>query len=250
MRYRERKIRNIRELLTSLSRHADSIDQPIWFRGHAKKNWKLKPSIFRGRNKKEIDYLKEFKQKATLLIAPRPNKSHEWLFLMRHNGYPSRLLDWTESPLVATFFAVNDTRCVKDDGILWMILPMELNQNVMGLGTYDQLPSFDETDFLKAYTPEQFNLATAENKRKTLAFLAPRNSSRMHAQLSVFTINHYDKTPLDEIGNREHIWKYIIPKTAKKTLRKELEMLQITEFQLFPELPHIFSRPRRRPHAN
>lgn len=242
MRYHQKEINNIKELLKNLSSHTNSINEPIWFRGHAKKNWKLVPSIFRGKKKKEIEYLKEFKQKATLFVEPKPHQPHEWLFLMRHHSFPSRLLDWTESPLVATFFIVNDKKCSNDDGILWVILPLELNRNVPGLRTYDELPSFDEDDFLRAYTPKEFTLAKPENKRKTLAFLAPRNSSRMHAQLSVFTINHYDRTPLDKIGNEKHIWKYIIPHRAKNTLRNELELLQITNFQLFPELPYIYNK--------
>ncbi|QMU54989.1 MAG: FRG domain-containing protein [Nitrosopumilus sp.] len=242
MKYVEEEIHNIAELLTKIETHTNSIKEPIWFRGHAKKDWDLIPSIFRDTKKREIDYLKEFKQDATLLVEPRPRKPYEWLFIMRHNHIPTRLLDWTESPLVATFFAVNDEKHIDEDGALWNLLPLELNRNVDLFENETTLPSFEEDEFLEAYTPEKFASAKPENQRKTLAFLAPRNSNRMQAQLSVFTINHYDKTSIEQIGDGNHLWKYIIPKEAKITLKKELDMLRINYFQLFPELPYIYEK--------
>lgn len=230
---------HICDLLNDLSSRRKQ--ELVWFRGHADKNWKLVPSIFRTTTKTEIDYIKEFKQKATLLVEPKPIKPYEWLFIMRHNHIPSRLLDWSESPLVALFFAVNCNEHEDKDGALWIIKPLKLNQNTQDFKHDKSLPTFDEnTKVLDMYTPEPA-YEFAKNKRPTLAIRAPRNSNRMQAQLSVFTINHYDKTPIEEIGKRKHIQKYLIPKEAKETLKKELNILKITNFQLFPELPFTFN---------
>lgn len=248
MGYPKKTIYCINDLLEDLLARDDP-KNPIWFRGHANKNWNLVPSIYRNYKRTEIDYIKKFKQKATLLVEPKPNKQYEWLFIMRHHKMPSRLLDWTESPLVGIFFALDDE---DEDGVLWSLLPLELNQNAHVLEENDKsLPSFDENkNILNAYDPDHFK-KDIKSKRQSLAIIAPRNSNRMQVQLSVFTINHSIEKPIDKIGGGSHIWKkYIIPKNSKKTLKKELSILKITNFQLFPELDYAFDEIRDESYEN
>lgn len=239
-------IHTIKELLDDLYTHVNDIKNPIWFRGHARESWKLIPSIYRSGEKTEMDYIKEFKQKAALLVEePKPKEYHEWLFIMRHYNIPSRLLDWTESPLVAIFFAVHED--INDNGVIWALRPIELNRSIPDYKDDTSLPSFDEND-LTDYTLKSI---TADPRPKLpLAIIAPRNSNRMQAQLSVFTIHHDNLYPIDKIGKGTHTWKYIIPKDAKKTLREELDILKITPFQLFPELVNVSDAIRGKPHDN
>lgn len=237
----ERVVHSISEIIVGLSQDVRDAKESFWYRGHSNKEWKLIPSIYRSnvkRTLKEMHLLKQFKQDGISLF-PRPAmQSYEWLFVMRHYRVPTRLLDWSESPLVATYFAVE-----KDpgDGALWILRPIHLNKekNRVFIDVDVSLPSFEEDpQVMNAYSPStEFESQTV--KLDPIAFIYPRNIPRMQAQLSVYTIHHLNKIPLEEIGDQTHIWRYIIPRAAKSRIRKELSLLGITQFQLFPEAESI-----------
>src|SRR5689334_7181889 len=120
MRFPDRKIKNVSDLIEAL-RAQTKPDQTVWFRGQSDSRWKLLPSLGRknAHGQAEFALIKRFKQNAVPHISNRPQSEWEWLFLMQHHRLPTRLLDWTESPLVGIFFAVAEKP--KVDGALWCL---------------------------------------------------------------------------------------------------------------------------------
>lgn len=106
-------ITSVAELLDALRQR--SPDEIVWYRGHTSSDWDLLPSIARPPRSisAELTVLKRFKQNAYPFLSSPPSTEWEWLFLMQHYGAPTRLLDWTDSPLIGLYFAVetpDDTR--------------------------------------------------------------------------------------------------------------------------------------------
>ncbi len=107
-------------------------DVGLWWRGHRNSEWKLAPTIYRSEsNEYEQTRCLEFvrKGKTRHSNTPAHNDYVSWLLLMRHYGLYTRLLDWTESPLTALYFAVSETVSTNQSAALWGLHPCKLNSN-------------------------------------------------------------------------------------------------------------------------
>lgn len=231
-------IKSVAELIAALKADIPNATKHTWFRGHADHRWNLVPSLGRkaGRVKAEAYLIKKFRQNATLLMNHAPVSEWDWLFIMQHHGVPTRLLDWTESPLVALYFAASEKQ--HQDGAVWVLLPSALNSHSKIKPEYSSdIPSIDDP-VITNYSPKTL-VGEASSRLDPIAILAPRNTPRIQAQLGVFTIMHRDATSVDAVGDGAHAWHYFLPKEDKKSVMKELDLLGITQFTLFPELPSI-----------
>lgn len=239
LRKRVISVGSLADLLQNLKNDAKNHGSQTWFRGQSDFTWKLQPSFLRkSKSISEFTLISRFKQSAALLINKAPTSYFDWLFQMQHHGVPTRLLDWTESALSALYFAVEDDNYLTNDGALWILYPTDLNKNAnIYSDEHAYIPSFEDI-VLKNYDPETFH-QDKTTKLLPIAAIATRNNPRMQAQLGVFTISHRDERPIEDIGDKTHILKYKIPASKKKNIRKELELLGITKFQLFPELTSI-----------
>ena len=204
-----------------------------WYRGHGDKTWELKPSIARQKQPAPSLALEEklrleFENRSTFLDpASHPLGIAKSNFMMQHHGLPTRLLDWSLSPLIALYFAVCDGRRDKKDGCLWVLDPQQLNK----IHDDARFPYVLDKKTEKIFE-EESNLA--------LAIHAPYIDLRMKVQQAEFTLHTHYAALEDKFDAKSFLkGKIIIPSRLKPEIRKRLSNLGVTRETLFPDLDNI-----------
>ncbi|EIY6646913.1 FRG domain-containing protein [Salmonella enterica] len=98
----------------------------LLYRGHANKKWQLQPSVYRtdseGKSYRAHEYdLYQQMLRRSPDAFEKDKTVFERLIRMQHNGLPTRLLDLTENPLVALFFACENEW--HNDGEIFLFSP-------------------------------------------------------------------------------------------------------------------------------
>lgn len=205
-------------------------EDEIWYRGQANFDRGLDPSFLRLVNNSELAekmLFDIFVQNSSTLIET-PTNPLDWMFIMQHYGIPTRLLDWTENPLVALYFAVEKYKNEKD-GALWLLKPKKLNQPVLGFPT---IPMYDNPNV------SEHMKGQSQYPKTPIAILATRNNSRIQIQEGVFTI-HINNNEKIESACNDYLLKIKIPADSKEKIFTQLKLLGINKFRLFPELSNI-----------
>lgn len=230
----------IPEFLAALVQVAKHFDQMSpWWRGHANANWKLQPSIYhRGMGSKEPFLAANFRNlgKVRHREVPHYDDKNSWLLLMQHYGLPTRLLDWSSSPLVALFFAVNDTNLEQEDAVVWGLCSTRLNENQIGediiLGPDTKIAS---EIFYDAWRSRR----TKKGEDKIVALHTQHIDIRQLVQSSQFTIHGID-LDMKELDHADRfLCSITIPSHRKANFRTLLQYFNIGESSLFPDLQNL-----------
>jgi hypothetical protein len=179
------------------------------YRGHACSDWSLVPKVGRKPFDKINDraLFNQWKSRGYQYFEREYKNDLDYLTLGQHHGLTTRLLDWTENPLVASYFAVCDYE--QNDGIVFAV---RINDVI-----------FSKED---------------PWKYKGIASFIPKGiGARVVRQWGCFTLHSPPTLSISQDNmNKEDLHRIIIKHSCKKKLRFDLYHYGIGAEMLFPGL--------------
>jgi FRG domain len=253
--FRNRKVRSLPEYLEIIEEAQARVSHSLWYRGCGSTKYELSPSLYRHPTFRTPDELANLERQLMVRFRQRSIPYHsrplveDWdtLFFMQHNGVPTRLLDWTENPLIALHFALMGARKEKipsgravfrSDAVVWMLDPVAWNRHALKHVSFDGAVLSPGDDALKGYSP------TPEFKgmhSQPVALYGAHNSARIVAQQGVFTIFGRETKPIERVFRQDGfppgcLTRIVLQKTAIRRMRKSLLNHGVTESVVFPDL--------------
>ena len=187
----------------------------------------------------ELALLRNFRKYAHGEVT-RTDSIWNWLALGQHRGLPTRLLDWTYSPLVALHFATDDPATFHTDGVVWCVnfieankrLPARLRRTLEHEGsdtfTVEMLQSFKSLKDFDALRRDPF-----------VVFVEPPAvDRRILNQHALFSLMSSPTARLDSWLERHPklFRKVTVPAALKWEIRDKLDQANVNERVLFPGL--------------
>lgn len=222
---------------------------PLWYRGVSQEEFELKPKLFRHKTVSEIaellrietELLIRFRQRSIPYLSNPVDDDFDCLFLMQHFGVPTRLLDWTENPFIALWFALSDAgvrETIDHDAAVWILNPVAWNRSILSHNRFNGGILSPVDTVVKNIAPRS---PTDDMIAEPLAIYGAHNSQRIIAQKGAFTIFSKGIDPIESVYDKkdfpaDSLLKLIIPKDVVMELYSSLMALGITDSVVYPDL--------------
>ena len=217
---------------------------PLAFRGVARAQHALRSGLSRiGQDPAAMErhLLRNFIKYAEARPDARHGSVWHWLALAQHHGLPSRMLDWTYSPLVALHFVTELPTAFGEDGVVWCVDYHRAKRSLPA-------PLLDvlEREASDVFTPELLAdaVASLDDLRQmgdtpALLFLEPPSlDQRIVTQYALFSLLTHPEADMQAWvdAHPELCKRVVIPASIKWEIRDKLDQANVNERVLYPGL--------------
>jgi len=225
------------------------------FRGQRNYNWNLTTTIERLRKSIPSDEaeqitLTEFSRRIHLYydrLKLTTDDTFEILALMQHHGAPTRLLDWTYSAYIASYFAFEEPNSESDKIAVWAMdnkwLREKTNQRIAENSSDPKL-KYHDLFYANSniWNREDFNWIMRNNRFTLVAPLEPYYcNERMTIQQGLFLVPANLKVSFMQNlesyiseGIADHFMKFVISNNVRIDALADLYDMNINRTSLFP----------------
>ena len=235
-------ISTLRELMQHVEGSLDATPGSRWFRGCGSyPSHQLEPTLLRHPEvkAKTVDPLaleqrlrSRFSQTSAPFLASIPATPFDWLFLQQHYGVPTRLLDWTENPFIALYFALSSGSAT-DDACVWLLNPVKWNQKALNNANLDRIP--DAT--MPTATQFLANPGDDFSPHDPIAIFGNHTNFRITAQKGTFVMFCKSSEPMEERGYPDDcLFCLRILSTHRKAIYEKLLSIGYTHSVVYPDL--------------
>ena len=219
------------------------------FRGQASAAWVLNNAIertefIRHHQGIEAQFVAEFQRGARNYLSKDQTPEHliEWLALMQHHGAPTRLLDLTKSPFIASYFAFEFAPEKEDHHIaIWCLNIEHLKNRSLEILSKEFGEALKETQNL--INEKLFEVLFHQNNKSLVFPVEPfRMNRRYSLQQSIFVSTGTSVSPFMEqlsfldAEMPKAVVKLEVPSAHKKEAMRELLKMNLHRASLFPDL--------------
>ena len=227
--------------------HINRYRSPYVYRGMSNKGNDLSTTLDRlGEPHLERHLLRNFMKYSTDDSVHHERPFWHWLALANHHGLPTRLLDWSYSPLVALHFATVKLNTYDEDGAIWAVnyvdsknhLPKEMADVISSEGSH-----IFTAELLDEIVDSLSDLKALKDDPYVVFIEPPSVSQRIVNQYAVFSMMSDAEVKLHEwlFSTDIKCFKIIIPADLKWEIRDKLDQSNINERVLFPGLDGLAS---------